>query len=140
MKATVKKGLFNFGAYAFWILFVIWGLSSLLLKGCESACQHQVVSSFASPNGDQIAQVSIGDCGGATTDFFGTVDVKSDNTKLAAQKLFTFAGRPEEIGLEVRWLSDTHVIISVSDLYKARHINPNGRQSTDLTVEYEYRQ
>ena len=71
---------------------------------------------------------------------FGGVDIKSDNPKLTAKNLFTFEGRPEETGLEVRWVNNTELIISVSDLYKARRINPNGKKSADLTVKYEYRQ
>ncbi|MBA6251961.1 hypothetical protein [Colwellia sp. MB3u-55] len=139
MRSAIKKALFNFGGYSFWILLVLWAAFSLILKGCESTCYHEVVKSVASPDGKQVAEISIGDCGGATTDFFGGVDIKSDNPKLSAENLFTFDGRPEETGLEVRWVSDTELIISISDLYKARYINPNGRKSADLKVKYEYR-
>lgn len=139
MQSSVKKFLFNFGGYSFWILLVLWAVFSLALKGCESTCYHEVVRSVPSPNGKQIAEISIGDCGGATTDFFGGVNIKSDNPQLAAKNLFTFDGRPEETGLEVRWASDTELIISISNLYKARYINPNGRQSAGLKVKYEYR-
>ena len=65
---------------------------------------------------------------------------KSDNPKLAAENVFTFDGRPELTGFEALWVSDTEFIISISDLYKARRINPNGRRSADLTVKYEYRE
>ncbi|MFQ3272760.1 MAG: hypothetical protein ACI87I_001430 [Pseudoalteromonas tetraodonis] len=140
MYSSIKKVLFNIGGYSFWILLVLWAGLSLILKGCESACYHEVVKSVPSPNGKQIAEISIGDCGGATTDFFGGVNIKSDNPKLTAENVFTFDGRPEETGLEVRWVSDTELIISISDLYKARYINPNGRQSADLKVKYEYRE
>ncbi len=139
MRSAIKKALFNFGGYSFWILLVLWAAFSLILRGCESTCYHEVVKSVASPDGKQVAEISIGDCGGATTDFFGGVDIKSDNPKLTAERIFTFAGRPEETGLEVRWVNDTELIISVSDLYKARRINPNGRKSADLKVKYEYR-
>lgn len=139
MYPSVKKVLFNFGGYSFWILLVLWAALSLILKGCESACYREVVKSVPSPSGKQIAEISIGDCGGATTDFFGGVNIKSDNPKLTAENVFTFDGRPDETGLEVRWVSDTELIISISDLYKARYINPNGRRSADLKVKYEYR-
>lgn len=139
MGTSIKKVLFNFGGYSFWILLILWALFSLLLKSCESACYHEVVSTVASPNGKQVAEISIGDCGGATTGFFGGVDIKSDNPKLTAESIFTFSGHPSQTGLEVRWQSDTEVIISISDLYKARRINPNGRKSADLKVIYEYR-
>jgi hypothetical protein len=139
MRSAIKIALFNFGGYSFWILLVVWAAFSLILKGCESTCYHEVVKSVASPNGKQVAEISIGDCGGATTDFFGGVDIKSDNPKLTAENLFTFDGRPEETGLEVRWVSNTELIISISDLCKARYINPNGRKSADLKVKYEYR-
>jgi len=139
MRSAIKKGLFNFGGYSFWILLALWAAFSLLLKSCESSCYHEVVKSVVSPDGKQAAEISIGDCGGATTDFFGGVNVKSDNPKLTAENIFTFAGRPEETGLEVRWVSDTELVISVSDLYKARRINPNGRKSADLKVKYEFR-
>lgn len=139
MKYAIKKSLFNFGGYSFWILLVLWVAFSLLLKSCESSCYHEVVKTVASPNGKQVAEIYIGDCGGATTDFFGGVDIKSNNPKLEAENLFTFAGRPEETGLEVHWLNDAELVISISDLYKARRINPNGRKSADLKVKYEYR-
>lgn len=139
MRSAIKRVLFNFGGYSFWILLTLWAVFSLLLKSCESTCYHEVVKTVASPNGKQVAEISIGDCGGATTDFFGGVDIKSDNPKLIAESIFTFAGRPEETGLEVRWVNDTELIISVSDLYKARRINPSGRKSADLKVKYEYR-
>ncbi len=136
---TVKKSLFNFGGYAFWVLLIIWGIFSLLLKGCETACYEQVVESVSSPSGEQVAEIIIGDCGGATTDFFGSVDVKSDNPRMSADDLFSFNGRPEETGLTVYWESDTELVISISDLYKARRINPRGRKSGDLSVRYEFR-
>ena len=139
MSSTIKKVLFNFGGYSFWILLVLWAVFSFFLKGCEFTCYHEVVKSVTSPDGKQVAEISIGDCGGATTDFFGGVDVKSDNPELTAENLFTFDGRPEETGLEVRWVSNTELIISISDLYKARYINPNGRKSAGLKVKYEYR-
>jgi hypothetical protein len=139
MLPAIKKALFNFGGYSFWILLVCWIALSLLLKSCESSCYHEVVNTVASPNGKQVAEIIIGDCGGATTDFSGSVNVKSDNPKLQAKSIFTFAGRPKETGLEVRWVNDNELIISVSDLYKARYINPNGRNSADLKVKYEYR-
>lgn len=139
MRSLIKKVLFNFGGYSFWTLLAFWAAFSLLLKSCESTCYHEVVKTIASPNGEQIAEISIGDCGGATTDFFGGVDIRSNNPKLSAESIFTFAGRPEETGLEVRWANDTELIISISDLYKARRINPNGRKSADLKVKYEYR-
>ena len=139
MHSTIKKTLFNIGGYSFWILLVCWGFLFLILKSCQTLCHHTVVNAVSSPNGEQVAEISIGDCGGATTDFFGSVDVKSNNPKLRAENLFTFVGRPEETGLEVHWVNDNELVISVSDLYKARTINPNGRKSADLKVSYQYR-
>ena len=136
---SIKKALFNFGGYSFWLLVVLWAAFALIAKGCESICYHEVVQRVASPNGDQVAEIYIGDCGGATTDFFGGVNVNSNNPRLTAEDLFTFVSRPEATGLEVRWANNTEVIISVSDLYKARSINPNGRKSADLKVKYEFR-
>ncbi|WP_214000475.1 hypothetical protein [Arsukibacterium sp.] len=140
MQSTIKRMLFNFGGYSFWVVLVCWGFLFLLLKSCQTVCHHTVVNTVSSPNGEQVAEISIGDCGGATTDFFGSVDVTSNNSRLSAEKLFTFAGRPEETGLEVYWVNDNELVISVSDLYKARSINPNGRKSADLKVSYRYRE
>tara|TARA_R110002126_G_scaffold33382_1_gene104417 strand:+ start:4240 stop:4542 length:303 start_codon:yes stop_codon:yes gene_type:complete len=78
MQSTIKKTLFNIGGYSFWILLVCWGVLSLILKSCQTLCHHTVVNTVSSPNGEQVAEISIGDCGGATTDFFGSVDVKSN--------------------------------------------------------------
>ena len=136
---SYKKVLFDLGGYSFWILLGLWSFFLLFVKGCESSCYHEVVKSVTSPNGKQVAEITIGDCGGATTDFFGSVNVKSDNPKLEAEGLFSFDGRPKETGLEVHWVNDRELIISISDLYKARRINPNGRKSADLKVKYEYR-
>jgi hypothetical protein len=82
--------LFNFGGYSFWILLGLWFVFLLLVKSCESTCYHEVVKSVASPDGKQVAEISIGDCGGATTDFFGGVDIKSENPKLTAKKFIHF--------------------------------------------------
>ena len=137
---SFRKFLFNFGGYSFWILLGLWITFLLLVKSCESTCYNEVVSSIASPNGKQVAEITIGDCGGGTSDFYGSVNVKSDNPKLQAKGIFSFAGRPAETGLEVRWTNDHELIISISDLYKARRIYPSGRNSADLKVKYEYRQ
>ena len=139
LRTSIKTSLFNFGGYTFWVLLVVWVAFMALLKGCESSCYNEVVEAVLSPNGKQVAEITIGDCGGATTDFYGSVNVKSDDPKLTATSLYSFAGRPHETGLQVRWISDTELVISISDLYKARRINPNGRKSADLKVRYEYR-
>ena len=139
MENKIRKYLFNFGGYSFWILLISWASLSLILKSWESACYREIVQTIPSPNGKQIAVITIGDCGGATTDFFGQVDIKSDDPELRAENLYSFAGRPRETGLDIRWSSDTEIIISISDLYKARRINPNGRKSAKLKVMYEYR-
>lgn len=139
MYSKIRKVLFNFGGYSFWILLALWAVFSVLLKGCEAACYHEVVETVISPNGQQQAEITLGDCGGATTDFFGAVNIKSDNPSLTAQSILTFSGRPEGIGLEISWESDTEVVIYVSDLYKVRYINPNGRKSSELKVKYQYR-
>jgi hypothetical protein len=111
----------------------------LTAKGCQSLCFHEVINSIASPDGQQLATVSIRDCGGATTNFKGSVSVSSSDENLSGIDLLTFEGKPSEIGLEVHWNSDTELVISVSDLGNVREINPNGRSSSRLKVKYEYR-
>ena len=139
MKFPVKKLLINFGGYTFWSLLILWGGAALLLKSCESLCYHEVLTTEYSPNGEQVAEIYIGDCGGATTDFYGGVNVKSSSGDLVAERLFTFTGRPEETGLQVRWASDEELVISISDLHKARQINPRGKYGPGLKTSDEFR-
>ena len=136
---SYRKALFNFGGYSFWILLVLWFFSFLLVKGCESTCYKEVVKSVASPNGKQVAEITIGDCGGATTNFWGVVDVNSENPKLSAKGLLGFSGHPDQLGLDVIWLNDKELVISFTALKDVRHINPNGRKSAELKVKYEHR-
>ena len=137
--SSILRVFLKIGGCLFWFLLIAWAFLTLLLKGCESNCYSEVLVSETSPSGEQKAEISIGDCGGATTDFYGSVDVYSDNPRLTAEKVFSFAGRPEEIGLELRWVSDTELVISINDMAKVRRINPNGRKSSDLKIQYEYR-
>ena len=118
---------------------VATGIVLSVISGCGGACSSEIVSTVPSPSGSQTAVVSIGDCGGATTDFFGTVDVVSEDPRLAAKGLYGFAGRPEETGLRIYWDSDTELRISINSLAKARRFHPDGRASADLKVEYEFR-
>ena len=92
-----------------------------------------------SPSGAQTAIVTLGDCGGATTDFFGTVDVVSENPRLAAKAIHTFDGRPQETGLRISWESDSDLLISINSLKKAPNFSPGVQTSGDLTVKYELR-
>lgn len=100
---------------------------------------EEVVEVIPSPNGEQRAVVKIGDCGGATTDFFGWVDVESNDPRMQADHIFGFAGRPELAGFEVSWDSDSKLRISINSLDKVRRLHPEGRKSADLKVEYEFR-
>ena len=122
------------------IFFVI--TTALVLPsffGCGFECTNKVVLNVPSPSGAQTAIVTLGDCGGATTDFFGAVDVISENPRLAAKGLYAFDGRPEETGLRISWDSDTDLRISINSLKKARNFSPGVRTSGDLTVEYVFR-
>lgn len=139
MIIKLKKALILVGAWAFYSIVIIWGLFVLLLEGCSAVCYDEVVERVASPNGEQVAEITIGDCGGATTDFFGSVNVVSGNPELQGDKLFGFSGHPRESGLEVKWISDNELEISVSSLQKVRSINPTGRNTTKLKVTYTQR-
>ena len=129
----------TFGGIAFWSLTFLGLIGFLGLKGCESACYREDVLRIPSPSGEQVAVVELGDCGGATTDFWGTVNVESDDPRLTAENLYGFQGRPHETGLTLEWLSDTELVISIDSLGKARRFHPNGRASADLKVEYRFR-
>ncbi|WP_126777392.1 DUF5412 family protein [Aliidiomarina sanyensis] len=139
MKYPVKKLLINFGGYTFWGLLFVWGVAALLLKSCESLCYHEVLHTEHSPNGAFSAEIYIGDCGGATTDFYGGVNVTSKNGDEVFERLITFRGRPEETGLEVRWSSDEELVISISDLHKVRTLRPRSKFSSGFNTNYEFR-
>jgi hypothetical protein len=121
----------------FFVITTALVLSSLF--GCGFGCTNNVVLTVPSPSGAQTAIVTLGDCGGATTDFFGAVDVVSENPRLAAKSLYAFDGRPEETGLRISWDSDTDLLISINSLKKARDFSPGVQTSGDLTVKYELR-
>ncbi len=140
MFGGVKRQLFVAGGYLFWIGVVFFALLTLSVKGCQMLSYSEIIQSVASPNGQQVATIELGDRGGATTDFRGNVSVISSNAELSGTDLLTFVGKPDDIGLKIFWLSDTELVISVSDLNNVRKINPNGRNSSKLKVSYVHSQ
>lgn len=136
---SLKQLLFTFGGYAFWGLLILWLLVLASVKGCQSlACYNELVSSNTAADGQHTAQIFIGDCGGATTDFFGYIDVINADGTLAAEELLRFEDRPDQSGIRVKWLSNNELQISMSSLQKIRRINPNGRHSAELKVRYQF--
>lgn len=135
----IGRGAITFGGIAFWTLAFLGLIGFLGLKSCAGACKYEDVLRIPSPTGKQVAVVQLGDCGGATTDFWGTVDVESEDPRLRAEHLYGFQGRSDETGLTLEWLSDTELVISIDDLDKARRFHPDGRSSADLNVEYRFR-
>lgn len=127
-----------FGYISFCLIIILISVYLLISNPNSDSCYKEVVDKIWSPDGYQNAIITIKDCGGATTDFYGSVSVDSRNKKLVAKKLITFEGRPEEAGIRLKWANDNHLIIYISDLYRIRKINPNGRSSSSLKVEYIY--
>lgn len=125
------------GGYLFWIGVTGWLIFTPLLKSCDSLCAESVVKTTPSPNGEQIAELMVVNCG-ATTDFFSYVDIKSKNQQLTAQRIFSFVGGVEEMGIEFTWQTDTNLEIGFKNFSNLRTINPEGKTSADLTISYQY--
>ncbi|WP_299804923.1 hypothetical protein [uncultured Shewanella sp.] len=134
-----RKFLFSFGGYAFWSLLVLWLAFALLAKGCSAMCSDEVVEEIPSPDGRYVVEVSIGDCGGATTDFYGKVIVKHIEKGFDSRRVFGFEGRPSASGLAIEWQSDDKLVLSFDNLQKVRSIDPNGRKTSDFQIVYKYR-
>lgn len=101
-------------------------------------CSHEVVEEVMSPDGRYNVEVSIGDCGGATTDFFGKVIVRHVERGFDSRSIFGFEGRPSASGLLIEWESPDKLLLSFDNLQKVRRIDPNARQTSDFDIEYEY--
>lgn len=124
-----------------YLAMILAGVAAVIYAFVSSLgdfCHYDVVNRISSPSGLQTAVIELGSCGGATTDFSGSVSVDGMNFRMSATKLLTFVGTPTEAGISVKWQSDSQLTIYLSNLYKIRMINPEGRNSADLQVKYIY--
>ncbi|ADN76853.1 hypothetical protein Fbal_2651 [Ferrimonas balearica DSM 9799] len=138
MVTKIRALLFRLGGYAFWWLLGLGLVFALIAKGCASLCSHEVVDEVRSPNGKFVAEVSIGDCGGATTNFFGSVIIKDVERGTESRRVFGFEGRPSNLGLVVQWQSDELLVLRFDDLQQVRIIDPTNRGSGDFHIRYDY--
>jgi len=121
-----------------YISVVLLTAVSLLGTGCSSKCRTEVVAEVHSPDEKYTAVVSLEDCGGATTNFFGYVDVLNTDGEIVAEHIIGFDGRFDSALFSIQWASPNKIIFDIDSLEKIRRLNPDGRKTNALTVDYRF--
>jgi len=101
-------------------------------------CPFEIVESFESPNNKRQAKIILKSCGGITTDFFGTINVVNRETNTSQNNVFSFNSKPADIGLNVSWIQDNKLILTVEKPDDLRMQFKEPLQKPKLTINYHF--
>jgi hypothetical protein len=89
--------------------FYMTTLAILVLSGCKSPCSDQVIQSITSPDGTEVATLTIANCG-ATTHFATAVSIYPAKKKRKVEDtVFSSQGRP---AVRLSWSGNYTLAIS----------------------------
>ncbi len=138
MDLPADKKIFLYSGYLLWILMLILVCGWFINRHTDEHwnCYSEIVQRNVSPQGNRLVEIDLFDCGGATTDYVGHVRLRTTNEDEGVS-ILKFAGRPDESGLTLQWLSNDKLLVKVSSIHKLKALTPENNPFSGLHICYE---
>ena len=132
------KRFYQITSFVLWVSLVLLLLSWVIFKQFDSSCYEEIYSTKNSIDGAFKAEIVIGDCGGATTDFFGFVRVKELSSKDDSVRVLTFRGAPEDSNITLNWKGPKALNIYIHNINAIESFNPNNLKRIGINTNLSY--
>lgn len=132
------KKIYHITSILLWIFFVVWIGTWLILKFTSDGCNEDIYNKSDSMDGSLTAEIIVKDCGGATTDFFSFVRVLDNTNNDVIDRVFNLRGKISESDIELKWIENKKLEISINDLNSIASYEPKKLKSKGLEVQLTY--